>query len=103
MDNFEEIYHISRIQRGSNIVQGAGGGVVQLFPGGSNCLFPIESHITCDFPVGGGVQTPCPPSGSALAVIIYEKIIDELNDLFICACIACCVCLLMQEQTVCPM
>ena len=49
---------------------------VQHFPGGggggggptfSNCLFPIETHITCDFP--GGVRTPCPPppSGSALA------------------------------------
>ena len=23
-------------------------------PGGSNCLFPIETHITCDFPGGGG-------------------------------------------------
>ena len=43
---------------------------VQHFPGGSNffqggggstCLFPIETHITCDFPGGGGVQTPCPP------------------------------------------
>ena len=34
---------------------------VQLFPGGSNCLFPIETHITCNFPGGGGVWTPCPP------------------------------------------
>ena len=34
---------------------------VQHFPGGwgSNCLFPIETHISCDFP--GGVRTPCPP------------------------------------------
>ena len=30
------------------------------FSGGSNCLFPIETHITCDFP-GGGVRTPYPP------------------------------------------
>ena len=30
-----------------------GGGGVQLFPGGSNCLFPIENHITFDFPGGG--------------------------------------------------
>ena len=37
--------------------------------GGSNCLFPIETHITCDFPGGGGgVRTPCPPSGSALDI-----------------------------------
>ena len=36
--------------------------------GGSNCLFPIETHITCDFP--GGVRTPCPPSGSALDIVL---------------------------------
>ena len=46
---------------GSNLFLGGGGG------GGSKCLFPIQTHITCDFP-GGGVRTPCPPSGSALAV-----------------------------------
>ena len=36
---------------------------VQLFPGGgggSNCLFPIEIHITCDFP-GGGPDPLSPP------------------------------------------
>ena len=52
MVNFKEIYHFSRFKRGSNIFQG-----VQLFPGGgggSNCLFPIETQITCDFPGGGG-------------------------------------------------
>ena len=62
MVNFKEIYHFSRFQRGSNIFQGG----VQLFPEGSNRLFPIEIHITCDFP--GGVQTPCPPSGSDLGI-----------------------------------
>ena len=40
------------------------GGGSNFFQGGSNCLFPIETHITCDFPEG--VRTPCPPSGSAL-------------------------------------
>ena len=39
-----EIYHFSRFQRWSNIFQGGGG---------SNCLFPLETHITCDFPGGG--------------------------------------------------
>ena len=36
MVNFEENYHFSRFQRGSNIFEGGGGGVgvVQLFPGG---------------------------------------------------------------------
>ena len=48
---------------GSNIFQGGGG---PTFPGGSNCLFPIETHITCDFPGGGGSGPPVPPSGSAL-------------------------------------
>ena len=65
MVNFKEFYHFSRFQWGSNIFQGGGGGGgVQLFPGGSNCLFPIETHITCDFPGGSG--PPVPPSGSAL-------------------------------------
>ena len=44
-------------------------GEVQLFPGGGGGGGPIETHITCDFP--GGVQTPCPPSGSALDYHIY--------------------------------
>ena len=39
--------------RGGPTFSKGGGG------GGSNCLFPIETHITCDFP--GGVRTPCPP------------------------------------------
>ena len=29
--------------------------------GGSNCLFPIETHKTCDFPAGGGSGPPAPP------------------------------------------
>ena len=47
------------------IFQGFRGGLtfsrgVQLFQGGggSNCLFPIETHITCDFP--GGYRPPAP-------------------------------------------
>ena len=57
--NFKEIYNFSRFQRGSNIFQGGGG--FQLFPGGggvSNCFFPIETHITCDFPGGSGPPIP---------------------------------------------
>ena len=38
------------------------------FQGGSNCLFPIETHITCDFPGGSG--PPVPPSGSTLVLVI---------------------------------
>ena len=56
---FQRNLSFSRFQRGSNIFQGG--------PTFSRCLFPIETHITCDFL--GGVRTPCPPppSGSALA------------------------------------
>ena len=48
------------------------GGVSDFFQGGGvHCLFPIETHITCDFL--GGVRTPCHPSGSALGcdLILY--------------------------------
>ena len=56
--NLKEIYHFSRFQRGSNIFQGG-----PTFPGGwgSNCLFPIETYITCDFQGGGGSGPPVPP------------------------------------------
>ena len=46
MVNFKEIYHFSRFQHFS--------GGYNFFRGGSNCLFPIEIHIICDFPGGGG-------------------------------------------------
>ena len=36
--------------------------------GGSNCFFPIETHITCDFPGGPGLS---PPPGSALALVCF--------------------------------
>ena len=65
MVDFEENYHFSRFQRGSNIFQGGS----NFFQGGSNCLFPIETHITCDFP-GGGSEPPVPPSGSELVFLI---------------------------------
>ena len=58
MVNFKESYHFSRFKGGGG---GGGGGLTFSRGGGSNCLFPIETHITCDFPGGGGVRTPCPP------------------------------------------
>ena len=60
MVNFKEIYHFSRFffPGGSNFFQG----------GPIDCLFPIETHITCDFPGGGGGSgPPVPPSGSAFS------------------------------------
>ena len=55
-------------QKKTIICQGSSGvgifskGGVQLFAARSNCFFPIETHITCDFPGG---QTP---SGSAYVI-----------------------------------
>ena len=61
----------------ASIFQGSSGGPTfsrgyQLFQrgGGSNCLFPIETHITCDFPGGGGVRTPIPPLDPHLTTIM---------------------------------
>ena len=65
MVNLKEIYHFTRFQRGSNIFQGGRDPIFSR--GGSNCLFPIETHITCDFPGGGGPDPCPPPSGSTLA------------------------------------
>ena len=58
MVNFKEI-----IFQGARGVQHFPGGWGPTFSrgggGGSIGLFPIETHITCDFQ--GGVRTPCPP------------------------------------------
>ena len=59
MVNLKKKYHFSRFERGSNIFQGGGGGS-NFFQEGSNCLFPIETQITCDFPGGGGSGPPVP-------------------------------------------
>ena len=62
------------ISKKSIIFQGSRGGpifsrgVSNFFQGWSNCLFPIETHITCDFPGGGGQDPLSPPSGSALGI-----------------------------------
>ena len=39
---------------------------------GDQVLISIETHITCDFP--GGVKTPYPPSGSALASLSLRHV-----------------------------
>ena len=63
----------------SIIFQGSRGG--QLFPGGggSNCLFPIETHITCDFPGGGGPDPLSPPSGSTLEWRLDQNFLKLVN------------------------
>ena len=50
------------ISKNSFIFQGSRGGpAFSRGEGGSNCLFPIETHITCDFPGGGGGPDPLSP------------------------------------------
>ena len=60
---FNENYNFPRFQRGPTFARW-----VQLFPGGGGVkmLISIETHITCDFPGGGGPD-PYPPSGSSHA------------------------------------
>ena len=49
--------------------------------GGSNCLFPIDTHITCDFPGGSG--PPVPPLDSHLTSQITRKNINLPYSLFV--------------------
>ena len=69
MVNFKEKISFFKVPEGVQIFLWGGG--VLLFPGGGvHCLFPIETHITCDFP--WGVRTPCPPSGSAIGCNLFS-------------------------------
>ena len=70
---FKEDYNFPRFQRGSNIFSRG----VQLFlggGGGSNCLFPIKSHITC---ISRGVQAPCPPLDQCMQYFALKKVSCE--------------------------
>ena len=64
---FKENYYLPRVQWGWNIFQGG-----PTFYRGSNCFFPIETHITCDFPGEGGPDPPwIRPCDSADRGLIY--------------------------------
>ena len=52
---FIECYHFRRLQSGSKLFQGD----PTISRWGFDCLFPIETNITCDFP-GWGDPDPCP-------------------------------------------
>ena len=60
MVNFKEIYHFQGSRGGPTFSRGGGGPTFSRGGGGSNCLFSVETHITCDFPGGGGPD-PCSP------------------------------------------
>ena len=79
MVNFKEKHHFLRFRRGSKFFQV--GPTLSRGERGSNCLFPIETKITCDFPGGGGVRTPCPPpSGSALGCDLFSFPVRKMID-----------------------
>ena len=56
MVNFKEIYHFFQGSRGGPTFSRGGGPTFSR--GGSNCLIPIETHITCDFPGGPDPLSP---------------------------------------------
>ena len=65
MVNFKEKFIIFQGSGGApKFSRGVGGW------GGGNCLLPIETQITCDFPGGSG--PPGPPSGSALRCDLFS-------------------------------
>ena len=70
MVNFKEIYHFSRFQRGPTFSRGCGGGGSNFFQGGGPIalIFPMETHVTCDFPGGGGSGPPISPLDPHLTV-----------------------------------
>ena len=70
MVNFKEKYHFSRFRRG-----GGGGGGAPNFSrrGGGNCLLPIETQITCDFPGGSGPPGPSPLDPHMAAIYLVSQ------------------------------
>ena len=46
----------------------------------ANCLFPIETHITCDFPGGSG--PPVPPLDPHLNDVCLGRLLHMSLDLF---------------------
>ena len=75
MVNSKENYHSLGSRGGPTFSSGGGG---------SNCLIPVETHITCKFPGGSG--PPVPSSGSALkattqkGILQYAQQISEHKD-----------------------
>ena len=55
-DQFQRNLSIFKVREGVQHLPG--GPTFSKGGGGSNCLFPIETHITCDFPGGSGPPVP---------------------------------------------
>ena len=81
MVNFKEYHLFFKVPGGSNNNQWEG---YQLFPGGGGgpiAYFPIETHITCDFP-GGGPDPLSPPLDPHLINVFHRGPYEQLDHLF---------------------
>ena len=85
---FQRKISFFKVPEGSKFFQWGGGATFSRGGGGSNCLFPIETHITCDFPGGSG--PPVPPLDPHLAAIYLvsqsAKWCDRLLHLCLFSC-----------------
>ena len=80
MVNFKEKYHFSSwFRRVSKFFQGGGGGW-------SNCLLPIETQITCDFPGGSGPPVPSPLDSHLAAIYLVSQSSKWCDRLLACTC-----------------
>ena len=76
---FKDRYNFPRFKRGFNIFSRVGGGPTFSRGGGSNCLFPIESHITCVLPGESGPPAPPPPLDQCMQYFAVKKVSYEKN------------------------
>ena len=76
MVNFKEKYHFSRFRRGSKFFQGGGG----------NCLLPIETQVTCDFPGRSGPPGPSPLDPHLAAIYLVSQFAKWCDRLLACTC-----------------
>ena len=71
MVNFKEIYNFQG-SRGVQHFAEVGGGSPTFFQERSNCFFSIETHISCDFPGGGGSGPPVPSLDPHLCLVMVH-------------------------------
>ena len=79
MVNFKEYHLFFKVPGGSNIYRGGGSNFFQ--GGGPIAYFPIETHITCDFP-GGGPDPLSPPLDPHLINVFNRGPYEQLDHLF---------------------
>ena len=79
MGYFKAYFHaFPGVGGGPTFSRGGGGGG----GGESNCLFPIETLITCEFPEGVGTPCPPPPSGSELGLLSYRDLLEKKMEFY---------------------